>query len=152
MSNVQSLATDNRATFRWEVALWSAQILLALLFGAAGVMKTFMAPEALVPMGLNFATEIPLWLLRFIGLCEILGAVGVILPAATRIMPILTSMAALGFVMIQVLAIGFHLMRGEIVDVATMNLALLALSAFVLWGREAKAPIKPRRLAVSTAA
>ena len=147
MSNVQSLATDNRAPFRWEVALWSAQILLALLFGAAGVMKTFMAPEALVPMGLNFATEIPLWLLRFIGVCEMAGAVAIILPAATRIMPIFTSLAALGFVMIQVLAIGFHLMRGEIVDVATMNVALLALSAFVLWGREAKAPIKPRRFA-----
>jgi len=98
-------------------------------------------------MGLNFATEIPLWLLRFIGVCEMAGAVAIILPAATRIMPIFTSLAALGFVMIQVLAIGFHLMRGEIVDVATMNVALLALSAFVLWGREAKAPIKPRRFA-----
>jgi uncharacterized membrane protein YphA (DoxX/SURF4 family) len=152
MSNVQSLSTDNRAPFRWEIALWSAQILLALLFGAAGVMKTFLAPEALVPMGLTYATEIPYWLLRFIGVCELAGAVGVILPALTRIMPIYTSLAALGFVMIQVLAIGFHIMRGEFAEMAAMNLSLLALSAFVLWGREAKAPIKPRRFAAPTAA
>lgn len=145
MSDVQTLPNSNRAPFRWQVALWAAQILLALLFGAAGAMKTFMAPEALVPMGLNFATEIPTWLLRFIGLCEMAGAVGIILPAATRIMPILTSLAALGFATIQVLAIGFHLLRGEIVEVATMNVALLALSAFVVWGRNAKAPITSRK-------
>jgi len=76
--------------------------------------------------------------------CEILGAVGVILPAVTRILPILTTMAAAGFVTIQVLAIGFHLARGEYVEAVTMNLALLALSAFVLWGRGTKAPIEPR--------
>jgi hypothetical protein len=54
--------------------------------------------------------------------------------------------------MIQVLAIGFHIMRGEFAEMAAMNLSLLALSAFVLWGREAKAPIKPRRFAAPTAA
>ncbi len=147
MSDVQTLPNSSRAPFRWEIALWSAQILLALLFGAAGVMKTFMAPEALVPMGFNYATEIPYWLLRFIGVCELAGAIGVILPALTRIMPIFTSLAALGFVMIQVLAIGFHVMRGEFAEMAAMNLSLLALSAFVLWGRETKVPIKARRFA-----
>ncbi len=152
MSGAQSVSANNRPSLRWEFALWTAQILLALLFGAAGLMKTFMAPEALVPMGLEYATEIPTWLLRFIGVCELAGAVGVIVPALTRVMPIFTSMAALGFVMIQVLAIGFHIMRGEFAEMAAMNLSLLALSAFALWGREAKAQIKPRRFAALDAA
>ncbi len=83
MSGAQSVSANNRPSLRWEFALWTAQILLALLFGAAGLMKTFMAPEALVPMGLEYATEIPTWLLRFIGVCELAGAVGVIVPALT---------------------------------------------------------------------
>jgi len=61
MSDVRTLANSSRASLRWEFPIWSAQLALALLFGAAGAMKTFMTPEALVPMGLNFATEIPIW-------------------------------------------------------------------------------------------
>jgi uncharacterized membrane protein YphA (DoxX/SURF4 family) len=144
MSDVQTFATSRRAHLRWDVGLWSAQIALALLYGTSGIMNTFMAPESLVSIGMNYVTDIPHWLLRFIGISELAGTAGVILPALLRIMPNLTPLAALGFTTIQVLAIGFHSMRGEFAEMAPLNLAMLALSLFVLWGRTRKAPVSPR--------
>ena len=66
------------------------------------------------------------------------------MPALTRIKPVLTPLAALGFATIQVLAIGFHTMRGEFAEAAPINLLLLGLSLFVVWGRLRKAPIAAR--------
>lgn len=126
------------------VSLWTAQVLLAILFGMAGVMKTFMPVPELVANGINYASDLPLWLLRFIGVVELSGAVGVLLPALTRIQPRLTPLAALGFVAIQVLAIGFHATRGELAMALPLNAILLGLSLFVLWGRGSKAPIAAR--------
>jgi len=133
-----------QASAPWRVALWTAQVLLFVLFGMAGVMKSFVSPQALVGMGITYATQIPYWLLRFIGICEAAGAIGVVLPALTRIRPGLTPLAPLGFVTIQILAIGFHVVRGEIASSAPLNALLLGLSLFVLWGRTKKAPISPR--------
>jgi uncharacterized membrane protein YphA (DoxX/SURF4 family) len=149
-NKVQSAASPsrtsgaNRASSGWRIGLWSAQIALALLFGASGAMKVFLSPEAQAAMGMNDALDIPVLLLRFIGVCELAGALGMILPALTRIMPRLTPLAALGFATIQALAIGFHFTRGEIAMMAPINLTLLGLSLFVLWGRTQKAPIAPR--------
>src|ERR1700738_2057960 len=120
------------------ISLWIAQVLLALLFSLAGVMKTFMPVPALVANGINYAADLPVWLLRFIGVAELSGAVGVVMPALTRIMPRLTPLAALGFVSIQVLAIGFHATRGELAMALPLNLVLLGLSLFVLWGRSTR--------------
>jgi uncharacterized membrane protein YphA (DoxX/SURF4 family) len=128
----------------WQVGIWSAQILLFLAFGPVGLMKTFLSPEALVGMGVSFARDVPYWLLRFIGVSELAGSLGIVLPALTRVMPFFTPLAALGFVTIQVLAIGFHIMRGEFAMMAPLNFALLGLSLFVLWGRTRKLPISPR--------
>ena len=143
MSNVNTAAVTPRAGLGWQLGLWSSQILLCLFFGASGLFKLFVAPESLVPMGLNYATDIPHWLLLFIGIAEAAGAIGIVLPALTRIEPSLTPLAALGFVALQVLAICFHLMRGEIHGLP-LNFVLVALAAFVLWGRTKKAPIEPR--------
>jgi hypothetical protein len=126
----------------WSLAVWSAQILLALFYGAAGAMKCVSAPEALVAMGIAYATDIPSWLLRFIGASELAGAFGIVLPALTRVAPGLTSLAAAGLSTIQVLAIGFHITRGE-TSALPMNLALLGLSLLVLWGRTRRAPVAP---------
>ncbi|TIQ29637.1 DoxX family protein [Mesorhizobium sp.] len=126
------------------IGLWSAQVTLAGIFGMAGVSKSFLSPADLVAMGVNYATELPEWLLRFIGASELLGAIGIILPALTRILPRLTPLAALGFVTILVLAIGFHAARGDLATALPFNLALLGLSLFVVWGRWFKAPIAPR--------
>ena len=144
MSNTSTTAVlPSRPGLGWQIVLWITQVLLAGFYGLAGFMKTTMAPEQLVPIGLNYAVDIPHWLLLFIGACELAGAVGIVLPALTRIQPWLTPLAALGFVAIQVLAICFHLMRAEIHGLP-MNAVLLALAAFVVWGRTRKAPIEGR--------
>jgi uncharacterized membrane protein YphA (DoxX/SURF4 family) len=109
----------------------------------AGFMKLTQPIDALVASGMTYAGDYPEMLTRFIGTMEVLGATGIILPAATRIAPVLTPLAALGFSTIQVLAIGLHAMRGEF-QVLPVNLVLLALSLFVLWGRSRKVPIAPR--------
>jgi putative oxidoreductase len=127
----------------WNIGLWVAQVLLAAFYLFAGYNKLTQPIEALGAMGMGFVLVVPELLTRFIGLAEVLGAVGLILPAATRIMPRLTPLAALGLSIIQVLAIGFHISRGEVM-VLPMNLVLLALSLLVLWGRERKAPIATR--------
>ena len=144
MSNIQNTAAlPVRASLGWKFGLWSAQVLLCLFFGASGLCKLFVAPANLVLMGLNYATDIPHWLLLFIGFAEVVGAIGIMLPALTRIEPSLTPLAALGFVALQVLAICFHLVRSEVHGLP-LNLILLALAALVLWGRTKKAPIGSR--------
>ena len=143
MSDLASAPSASRVSW-WSLGLWGAQCVLAALFGLAGAMKATMAPASLAGMGLAYALEIPHELLLFIGFSELAGALGMILPAATRILPFLTPLAALGLAAIQVLAIGFHFMRGELGEVLPLNLALLALSAFVAWGRTVKAPVLAR--------
>ena len=128
---------------KWNIGLWVAQVVLAAVYVMAGFMKLTQPIDALVASGMTYAGDYPELLTRFIGTMEVLGAIGIILPAATRILPLLTSLAALGFSTIQVLAIGLHTTRGEF-QVLPVNLVLLALSLLVLWGRLRKAPISPR--------
>lgn len=128
---------------KWNIGLWVAQVILAAVYVMAGFMKLTQPIDALVASGMAYAGDYPELLTRFIGTMEVLGAIGIILPAATRIVPVLTPLAALGFSAIQVLAIGLHSMRGEF-QVLPVNLVLLALSLFVLWGRLRKAPISSR--------
>jgi uncharacterized membrane protein YphA (DoxX/SURF4 family) len=145
MSQVQNLtSTSDRAGLGWQVGLWFAQIALALMFGMAGAMKLSMSPAALAAAGMTGINDLPIWLMRFIGLAEVAGALGITLPVLTRIAPFLTPLAASGFVTIQILAIGFHTVRGEILMTAPLNLLLLGLALFVLWGRAIKAPVSPR--------
>ncbi len=116
-----------------NVWLWVAQILLALLYGWAGYMKTFRPIAELQPM-MGWTAELPR-LTRFIGVAEILGALGMLLPIPTNILPWLTPLAALGLTLIQVLAIGFHARRSETARSLPLNLVLLLLAVFVAWGR-----------------
>ncbi len=81
-----------------------------------------------------WVAAIPKWLLAFIATCEILGGIGVILPALTGSLPWLTPVAATFFVLLMLLAAGFHLLRREF-PIIGFNLVLLALAAFVAYGR-----------------
>jgi hypothetical protein len=83
----------------------------------------------------------PLAVVRFIGVSELLGAMGLILPAATKIKPFLTPLAALGLLTIMILAMAFHLSRGE-VQATPINIVLGGLAAFVAWGRTKKVPVR----------
>ncbi|HKZ69863.1 MAG TPA: DoxX family protein [Anaerolineales bacterium] len=119
-------------------ALWILQVLLGLAFVGAGYNHGFNIEKARTQM--QWMTAMPNNLLVFIGVSEILGGVGLILPAATGILPWLTPLAATGLALIMLLAAGFHLMRREYPNIA-FNLILLALAVFVAYGRFALAPL-----------
>ena len=126
-----------------KVALWAAQALVSLQFIAIGVMK-LTTPIPKLAATMPWTAETPELFVRAIALVDLAGGIGILLPALLRIRPGLTVAAALGCVMLQVAALIFHLVRGE-AAMTPLNLVLLALSAFVLWGRGRKAPIRPRR-------
>jgi uncharacterized membrane protein YphA (DoxX/SURF4 family) len=128
----------------WSIGLWVAQLLLAALYLMAGWMKLSQPMAGLAAMGMGYATEMPELFVRFVGLMEVLGAIGLVAPAASRILPLLTPLAALGLSLVQVSAIVLHATRGETAMTLPINLVLLALSLFVLWGRTRKAPIAAR--------
>ena len=99
----------------------------------AGVMKTFMTAKA--KETLPWAKERSDVFVRFVGTSELLGALGMFLPMLTGILPWLTALAAVGFAIIQVLAIfTVHVPRKEY-NVLPINAVLLALAVFVAWGR-----------------
>jgi putative oxidoreductase len=123
--------------------LWVVQVLLALAFGMAGVMKVSLPVADLAAKGLAWTTAVPEGLVRFIGASELAGAIGLLVPAATRIRPGLTALAGLGLVLVMVLASAFHVSRGEL-QALPINLVLGGLAAFVAWGRGSRAPIAPR--------
>ncbi len=123
-------------------AIWLAQIILAVLFCMAGVTKLSMPISDLFAM-MPWTGQVSPAFVRFIGLIDLAGGVGILFPALLRIRPSLTVAAALGCVVLQGLAFGFHAVRGEFA-VLPLNVVLFALSAFVLWGRGAAAPIHAR--------
>ena len=117
-------------------ALWIVQGLLALLFLFAGGVKLVLPLEKLTgPM----PVPLPGWFLRFIGVAEVLGGIGLILPGLLRIRPGLIPLAAAGLVVIMIGATVLTLLSG---DVAPALIPLVAglLAAFVAYGRWRLAP------------
>lgn len=113
------------------VALWIGQVILAAMFLMAGGMKLANAGEIPYPQAFTY----------FVGTAELLGAIGVVVPALTRIKPKLTPLAATGLATIMVLATGFHISRSEPFHVTAI---LGAIAIFVAWGRSKKAPVRAR--------
>jgi MYXO-CTERM domain-containing protein len=114
-----------------NVAVWGLQVLLALAFGAAGAMKLVTPVDQLAASGMAWTTALPPIAVTLIGVLEVLGAVGLILPMATRIRPELTPLAAAGLGVMQVVAAVFHVARGEGMQVpVNLVLALLAFGVF----------------------
>ncbi|HEX8390859.1 MAG TPA: DoxX family protein [Longimicrobium sp.] len=142
MTTNASTATAPQSRRGLRVTLWIVQILLAAAFSMSGLMKLSQPIDALAAQ-MGWVTSVPAALVRFIGAAELAGAIGLILPAATRIQPRLTVLAALGLVVVMVLASGTHASRGEF-GMLPVNLVLGALAAFVAWGRGKAAPIAPR--------
>ena len=123
-----------------RIGLWVVQVLLALVFAMSGGMKLAVPYEELLKQS-PWVQRVPEGLIKFIGVAEVSGALGLILPAATRIKPFLTPLAAAGFVVIMVLASALHLSLGQ---PPIAQVILGGLAAFVVWGRFRKAPITPR--------
>jgi len=125
-----------------HIALWVGQVILAALFLMSGFMKISQPIETL-SQSLPWTAQVSELLVRFIGIAEVLGALGLILPSVLRIRPNLTPIAAIGLAIVMVFAAAFHLMRGETPAIG-MNIILIAIAAFVAWGRFKKAPIYPK--------
>jgi uncharacterized membrane protein YphA (DoxX/SURF4 family) len=126
-----------------RIGLWIAQVLLFAVFTGAGLTK-LMTPIPQLAGMMPWTGVYSETFVRVIGAIDLAGGLGILLPALTRILPRLTVLAALGCAVLQILATIFHIWRGE-AEVTPFNLVLLALSLFVLWGRNDRARIEPRQ-------
>jgi uncharacterized membrane protein len=124
------------------IALWITQALVFAFFVAVGAVKLFTPMQQLASM-MPWPGQYPEAFVRIIGIIDIAGGLGILLPSLTRIKPGLTVLAALGCAVLQIFAAVFHISRGE-ASLTPTNFVLFALCAFVLWGRRSKAPIRPR--------
>jgi hypothetical protein len=125
-----------------SILLWVLQVLLALAFFAHGCLLLF--PPAAIAVLLNASFPRGFWL--FLGVAEVLAAVGLTVPGLTRIQPWLVPCAAAGIMIVMIGATGYHLMRGE-VSSAIVTVVLLAMATYVAYMRWRVAPIPPRRVA-----
>ncbi|MGB8343513.1 MAG: DoxX family protein [Ktedonobacteraceae bacterium] len=122
-----------------NIALWIVQALLALVFVAAGLRKATQPIDRLA-VSMKWAKDFSPWIVRVIGALEILGGIGVILPAVTGILPWLTPVAAIGLVLTMVGAMILHMRRGEVSHIG-LNVILLLLALFVVYGRFVAVPL-----------
>jgi uncharacterized membrane protein YphA (DoxX/SURF4 family) len=121
-----------------NIALWIAQVLLALDFGIHGWEMVSLTMTPL--MGFTYIVDIPSRTRRFVGAAEILAAFGLILPGLTGILPWLTPLAAVGLIIVMIGAISFHFRRKEYANIG-LNVILLALALFVAYGRFVVLPL-----------
>jgi hypothetical protein len=135
----QSRAKRNKT----GVALWVLQGVLALLFLFAGGVKLALPLDLLATMA-----PLPGLFLKLVGVLEVTGAMGLILPGLLRIRPSLTAMAGAGLVFIMVGATVVTLMGGEIAG-ASVPLLVGLLAAFIAYGRSKLAPLSASRGAAS---
>lgn len=129
MASEQALAAGTHARRAPEVLLWGVQLVLALLFMFAGVMKLITPFEVLQAQSANVAVP----LLRFIGVCEVLGALGLVLPGLFRIRQVLTPLAAAGLTIIMAGAVVLTAL--DDVSMAWIPLVVGLLTAFVAHAR-----------------
>lgn len=115
-----------------ETVYWVVAGLLAVLYLYSGGTKVVQSQAQLAPMMGWAGTTVPMPVVRMIGLFEVLGAVGLILPPLTGVAPVLATVAAIGFLVLQVLATALHLSRGE-AKVTGLNIALIVLAAAAAW-------------------
>jgi uncharacterized membrane protein YphA (DoxX/SURF4 family) len=137
-----STSTTTTAPRALSIGLWVAQAFLAFAFTGSGLMKLTTPHEALaaqMPRAADASAFLPL----FIGAAEVAGALGLVLPAVTRIQPRLTPIAAACLALVMVLAAATHVKYGELFMLVP-NAVLGGLAAFIAWGRSGPAAIAPR--------
>ncbi len=122
-----------------NIVLWVIQGILCIAFLMAGSMKSFMPVTKLGTM-MPWVSDVSSRWPRFIGTCEILGALGMILPGVTHIQPWLTTVAAGGLAMVMIDAANFHRGRREF-SFILVNLVLFVLAVVVLVGRWMLVPL-----------
>ncbi|MCP1384756.1 DoxX family protein [Runella salmonicolor] len=122
-----------------KIALWIIQVLLALMFAFAGFTKMTTPISKLAPQ-MPWVNDFSESMVRFVGAVELLGAIGLVLPALLRIKPLLTPLAALGLAVTMLFAAIYHLTKAEYQGIG-INAVLGGLALFVAWGRYKKEPI-----------
>ena len=122
-----------------NLVLWVLQVLLAVAFGAHGLLFLMPPPEVAALMN----ASMPRWFQLFLGVAEVLAGVGLVLPGLTRIMLWLVTWAAVGIMIVMVSATVFHVVRGEWSS-AAITLLLLAMATFVAYMRHRVLPIGVR--------
>jgi hypothetical protein len=131
-----------------NAALWVVQCYLAVRVGWAGYQQALWTPERMVlEGGMYFAFEVPLPVLRIIGLAELAGAIGLIVPSLVRIAPLVTPLAAGGVILLQFMAIFFNITHEVFYQFLPEHLGVLLPALFVAFGREEVLPI-PSRLSM----
>jgi len=128
-----------------NIALWVLQILLAAAFFAHGWLLLMPPPEIAAQMN----AELPRAFWVFLGVAEVLAAVGLTLPGITRILPSLVPSAAAGVMVVMIAATIWHLVRAEYSS-AAITVVLLAMATFTAFGRWRLLPIPPRHAARTT--
>lgn len=123
------------------IGLWAAQVVVAISFCAGGVMKIAMPVDQLAGIWPWTGQIAPIFL-TLLGIIDLAGGAGVLLPSLTRIKPRLTLWAAAGCIALQLCAMAFHASRGEL-QALPVNAVFIALNAFILWGRGARS-LTPR--------
>ena len=121
-------STTDEEGRRHNTAVWVSQWILFLAFGTLGVMKLVMSHEALTAI-LHWPGAMSLEFVRIIGVAEVLGALGVVLPMLTGIRPILTSYAGFGLMVLMIGALGYHLMLFQ----GTMLIPTIALGSLAAY-------------------
>jgi len=125
-----------------NIVLWILQALLAVAFLAHGLMFLFPPPDIAALMN----AALPRWFQLFLGVAEVLAAVGLTLPGLTRILPWLVTWAAVGVMIVTVSATVYHLARGELSSSA-ITFLLFAMATFLAYMRYRVLPIQHRRAA-----
>ena len=122
-----------------NIVLWVLQLLLAAAFFAHGLLFLIPPPDIAVQMN----ASMPRWFQLFLGVAEILAAVGLIVPGLTRILPWLVTWAAVGIMFVMVCATIFHLARSEWSS-ALVTLVLLVMATYLAYMRARVLPIRSR--------
>ena len=117
-----------------SVAIWVAQVVLALAFLASGSMKV-LRPRLELQERMQYVEDFSDPQVKTIGGLEILAAVGLILPSILNVAPVLSALAAVGLVLMMIGAIVVHVRRGEADSRLAVNFVLLALALVVAWAR-----------------
>jgi hypothetical protein len=137
-----------KSWFTLNGVLWALQIVWGFFFAGSGFGKVLLFDDALyaaAPRAVAWYAAVPQPLIVFIGVVEVLGGIGLLLPAITRVTPRLTPLAAAGLALTMLLAAGFHVVRGEYALVPA-NIVLGAVAALLAAGRSNLRPIAPAPL------
>lgn len=123
-----------------DLLLWILAFVLAAIFAASGVVKLAAARDQQIDRT-PYVEDFPQLVIRGIGALEILGAIGLLLPALTGVATVLVPMAAAGLAITMVLAALVHVRRGDGTAAALPSILLAILSVFVAWSRFGPYPL-----------